>query len=305
MKNAFRRKKPHTPGYNDNWLGVVLILPAALLMGAVILYPLLLNLIMSFQKILMMRPYLGTPFVGFENYRNIFKDTTFWRSTLNSFRWTFSTVALQALLGLVTAALLNQPIKRRGIFRGIMLIPWITPGVVAALTWRWMYDGQFGIINHILVSLSILEKPVVWLGNFKTAMPAIIAEHAWKNFPFVAVMLLASMQTISEDLYEAAEIDGANAWQKFIHITMAEIRPTFTLTILLSTIWAFNSFDTIWILTEGGPSGATDTLTTYVYKATFQAFNLGKAASIAVFMFMTLFLFVVLYARVNQGAEKK
>jgi multiple sugar transport system permease protein len=305
MKQSGARGRTIKHGYDDNWLGVVLILPAVILMGAVILYPLLLNLIMSFQKILMMRPYLGTPFAGFENYQKIFTDSTFWRSAFNSLRWTVSTVAIQALFGLIAAVLLNKPIRKRGLFRGVMLIPWITPGVVAALTWRWMYDGQFGIINHILTTLHVLNKPVVWLGNFRTAMPAVIAEHAWKNFPFVSVMLLASMQTISSDLYEAADIDGANAWQKFLHITMAEIRSTFTLTVLLSTIWAFNSFDTIWLLTEGGPSGATDTLTTYVYKATFQAFNLGKAASIAVCMFMTLFAFVLLYARINQKAEKK
>ena len=290
---------------NQNWTGYLLIAPATVIMLAVILYPLGLNIVMSFQKILMMKPHLGRPFTGLDNYADVLADPNFWRAAKNSLVWTVSTVVLQVLLGLTVATLLNKSIKGRGGIRGMMLIPWITPGVVAAITWKWMYDGQFGIINHILTSLHIIEKPIVWLGNMKTAMPAVIAEHAWKNFPFVAVMLLAAMQVISSDLYEAADIDGANAWQKFWHITLAGIRPTLYLTILLATIWGFNSFDTIWLMTEGGPSGATNTLTTYVYKATFQAFNLGKAAAVAVVMFLALLALVIVYARAVQKEEKQ
>lgn len=285
---------------NQNWVGILLIAPAVLIILAVILYPLGMNLVMSFQKILMMKPYLGKPFIAFENYTKVLNDPTFWRAARNSLVWTTSSVSLQVLMGLGAAVLLNKAIKGRGVIRGLMLIPWITPGVVAAIVWKWMYDGQFGILNHILMSLSIIDKPLVWLGNIKTAFPAIIFSHAWKNFPFAAVMLLAAMQIIPRDLYEAADIDGASAWQKFHHITLARIRPTLYLTVLLTTIWTFNSFDTIWLMTEGGPSGTTDTLTTYVYKATFQAFNLGKAASIAVMMFLALLCLVIIYARAVQ-----
>ncbi len=289
---------------NQNWTGYLLIAPATLIMLAVILYPLGMNIVMSFQKILMMKPHLGTPFTGFENYTKVLQDPNFWRAARNSLVWTVSSVALQILLGLAVAVILNKALKGRGIFRGLMLIPWITPGVVAAITWKWMYDGQYGIINHILMSLHLIDKPIVWLGNVSTAFPAVIAEHAWKNFPFAAVMLLAAMQVISYDLYEAADIDGASAWQKFRHITLAEIRPTLYLTMLLTTIWTFNNFDTIWLMTEGGPSGTTDTLTTYVYKATFQAFNLGKAAAIAVLMFLALLCLVIVYARAVQKEEQ-
>ncbi|MEL7607894.1 MAG: sugar ABC transporter permease [Bacillota bacterium] len=285
---------------NQNWTGILLIAPAVLIILAVILYPLGLNLVMSFQKILMMKPYLGKPFIAFENYTKVLGDPTFWRAARNSLVWTVSSVSLQVLMGLTVAVLLNKAIKGRGAIRGMMLIPWITPGVVAAIVWKWMYDGQFGILNYILMALKIIDHPIVWLGNVSTAFPAIIFSHAWKNFPFAAVMLLAAMQIIPRDLYEAADIDGANAWQKFVHITLARIRPTLYLTVLLTTIWTFNSFDTIWLMTEGGPSGSSDTLTTYVYKATFQAFNLGKAAAIAVLMFLALFSLVLIYARAVQ-----
>ncbi len=297
MKAAAVAVKKSVRGYRSSKLGILLVLPATLIMLCVVAYPLALNIKMSFQKILMMKPYLGTPFIWFENYKKLIAEPTFWRAAGNSLVWTIGSVALQVLIGLIVSSLLNAPIKARGLFRGIMLIPWITPGVVAALTWKWMYDGEFGILNHILMQLHILKDPVVWLGTMKTAMPALIAQHAWKNAPFMAVMLLASMQTIPCELYEAASIDGAGAWKKFLHVTLPEIRPTLMLTTLLSTIWTFNSFDTIWLLTEGGPSGATETLTTFVYKATFQAFNLGKAAAIAVLMFIALLGLVIVYAK--------
>ncbi len=294
----------HRRDINQNWSGILLILPATVIMLAVILYPLGLNIQMSFHKILLLKPKLGRPFVGFENYMKVLADDNFWRAARNSLVWTVGSVAVQVLLGLAAAVLLNKSIKGRGAFRGLMMIPWITPGVVAAIIWKWIYDGQFGILNFILMGLHIIDKPIVWLGNVSTAFPAVIFTHAWKNFPFVAVMLLAAMQVISMDLYEAADIDGANAWQKFWHITLAEIRPTLFLTMLLTSIWTFNSFDMIWLMTEGGPSGTTDTLTTYVYKTTFQAYNLGRAAAIAVLMFLALLVLVLFYARAVNKEER-
>lgn len=294
-----QRWQDNLPGWRrrENITGVLLVCPALALLFSVILYPLLLNIKMSFQKILMMKPYLGTPFTGLTNYSNTLHDPVFWKAAWQTVVWTLSSVGLQILLGLLVALLLNMPIKGRGFFRGLMLIPWVTPGVVAALTWRWMYDGQFGILNHFLVKTGLISEPIIWLGNYHTALFAVIVEHAWKNFPFAAVMLLAALQTIPGELYEAAEVDGASGWQSFIHVTLPQILPTLMLTTLLTTIWTFNNFDTIWLMTEGGPSNATEVLTTYVYKAAFQAFNLGKSASISVLMFLMLFGLVMIYSR--------
>lgn len=296
-QNIMHRKCKTVKGFRQHPLGIMLVMPAVILMLGVIVYPLILNIIMSFQKILMMKPDLGKPFCGFENYIKVLQDKVFWSSALRSLVWTASSVSAQMILGMSVALLLNASIKFRGVFRGLMLIPWVTPGVVAAMTWRWMYDGQFGIISHVLVLLGILEKPIVWLANVNTALPAVILEHAWKSFPFVAIMLLAAMQTIPDDLYEAASLDGAGGWHKFWNVTLPSIRSTVAITMLLSAIWAFNSFDVIWLMTEGGPAGRTDTLTTYVYKATFMAFDLGKAAAIAVLMFIGMFFLVMLYLR--------
>lgn len=302
MKLAIRKnkagkdKKRSIQGYRKSRLGFMLVLPGALVMLFIFVYPLLVNINSSFYKILMMKPR-ERPFVGFENYINVLKDPKFWAAFENSFIWTVSSVLLQLLLGLSVALLLNQAIKGRGLFRGLMLIPWVTPGVVAAMTWKWMYDGQFGILNHFLMTIGIIDQPIVWLGNTSTAMPAVILEYVWKGFPFVAVMLLATMQTIPRDLYEAASLDGANSLGKFRHVTIPALKPTLRLTTMLTAIWSFNSFDTIWLMTEGGPAGSTETLTTYVYKATFQAFNIGKASAIAVIMFLILLIFVMLFSR--------
>lgn len=288
---------------NEKKIGFLLVAPALLILGFVIIYPLGLNIFMSFQKIVLTKPQLGTPFIGFENYRRVLDNEIFWRAAGHTIQWVLCSVSIQVLLGLSAALLLNAPIKGRSIFRGIILVPWVTPGVVASLNWRWMLDGQMGIINKLLVSAHIIEKPIAWLGQYATAFPAVIIAHAWKNFPFSMLMLLAALQTIPKSLYEAAEVDGANHVHKFVHITLPEIWPTLSLTMLLTSIWTFNNFDTIWLMTEGGPSHASEILTTMVYKTAFQAFNLGEASSLAVLMFIMLLGLVIVYGRLMMKRE--
>ena len=302
-KNTGQLNKPSQWRKREAYLAFALVCPAFVLLLSVILYPLILNIWMSFHKILLLKPQLGTPFIALDNYLLSIKDPIFWRAAYNSFVWTVSSVGIQLGLGLTLALLLNQPIKGRGVLRGFMLIPWVTPGVVAALTWRWMYDAQFGIINHIMLKVGIIASSVAWLGSFDTAMPAVILTHGWKNFPFSMVMLLAALQTIPGELYEAADVDGANGLQKFTHITLPGIAPTLALTALLTSIWTFNNFDTIWLMTEGGPSHATEVLTTFVYKAAFQAYNLGKAASISVLMFLMMLTLVIVHSKFTLRKE--
>ena len=285
-----------TPFMKNRIVAVLLLAPACIILFTVVAYPLLYNLIMSFQDINLLRPG-GTPFIGFENYKVILSDPIFWRALLHTAIWVISIVAFEMFLGVSSAIILNQKLRFKGVFRGLMLIPWTIPGVVAAFTWRWMYDARFGILNHFLVETGILNEAVAWLGNYNTALAAVILPQIWKNFPFVMILTLAALQSIPVELYEGAKVDGATFWQQLRYITLPSIKPTLYLASLLTTIWSFNAFSMIWILTEGGPAHASEVLTTFVYKKSFQAFNFGESTATAVIMFGILFVFVILYGK--------
>jgi len=262
------------------------------------------NILMGFQDLKLTRPD-SQGWVGFQNYAQLFADPVFVKAILNSLKWTALGVVLQLLLALPLALLLNVEFKGRGFYRGALLIPWVMPSVVAAFTWVWMYDGSFGIINHILMQLNIISEPIIWLGSQDTALYAVLVEHAWKGFPFPMIMLLASLQSIPKEIYEAAEVDGATRFKKVIYITIPQILPTLALCTVFITIWTFNSFENIWLMTEGGPLNASETLTTYVYKVAFQSFDLGMASSSALVMFAILSVVIVLYARYISKQEER
>jgi|HigsolmetaAR203D_1030402.scaffolds.fasta_scaffold00390_31 multiple sugar transport system permease protein len=279
----------------DRHLGKILVAPALIGLAFVVLYPLFMNIFMSFQEMKLTRPD-AHGWVGFDNYKALLGDPVFRKAIGNSLLWTVLGVTGQLLVALPIALLLNVDFRGRGFYRGALLIPWVMPSVVAAFTWVWMYDGSFGIINHILMQLHLIEKPIIWLGKKDTALLAVVIEHIWKGFPFPMVMLLASLQTIPKDIYEAADVDGASRWQKVMRITIPLIMPTLALCTVFLTIWTFNSFENIWLMTEGGPLNASETLTTYVYKVAFQSFDLGKAASSALIMLSMLSVVIAIYA---------
>ena len=293
------------PWLKNKIIAFLLITPACIILFTVVAYPLMYNLIMSFQDINLLSPDTGTPFIGLQNYQDILSDPIFWRALTHTAIWVISIVGIEMFLGVSAAIILNQKIKMIGTFRGLMLIPWTIPGVVAAFTWRWMYDARFGILNHFLVQTGILDEAVAWLGNYNTALGAVILPQIWKNFPFVMVLTLAALQSIPVELYEVAKVDGANFWQQLRYITLPSIKPTLYLASLLTTIWSFNAFSMIWILTEGGPAHASEVMTTYVYKKSFHAFDFGQSTATAVIMFGILFVFVILYGKkVFQGGEQ-
>lgn len=281
----------------DYWMGYVLVAPALLMLGAVIGFPLVKAISMSLHRNILIRPDLGNPFIGLENYRNVIQADYFWNAVVNTAVWTGVNLVAQIVLGLGIALLLNLRFPGRALARGAMLIPWVTPSVVAVLTWKWMYDAQFGVINDVLVRLGIIESGVAWLGNTATAMTAVIIESVWKGTPFVFVMLLAALQAVPTELYDSAKVDGANSWHRLRFITLPTIRPTLIIAATLTTIYTFNNFNAIWLMTEGGPLRATETLTILVYKRAFQAFDMGEATTVGVITFFTLLVFVVLFGR--------
>lgn len=288
----------------DRHLGKILVAPALLGLSFVVLYPLITNIMMGFQDLKLTRPD-SSGWVGLDNYRQLFADPIFRKAVSNTLIWTVLGVVLQLLLAVPLALLLNVEFKGRGFYRGVLLIPWVMPSVVAAFTWVWMYDGSFGIINYMLMELNIISEPIIWLGNPNTSLYAVLAEHAWKGFPFPMIMLLAALQAIPKDIYEAADVDGATVLQKIFRITIPQILPSLALCTVFITIWTFNSFENIWLMTEGGPLNSSETLTTYVYRVAFQNFDLGVASSSALVMFAILSVVIVLYARYISKQEAR
>lgn len=262
------------------------ILPYLVFLLILVVYPILENLIISFQN------KSGV----FVNYAEILHDRIFLKVVFNSLFWTFSSVILQFFIGLGIALLLNQPIKGKAIFRTIMLVlPWATPDVVAGVAWKWMYNDMYGVFNDILVKIGLINNYLPWLGFPNLARAGVIIANVWKGFPLSAMFYLAALQTVPQSLYEAANIDGANAWQKFLHVTIPIIRPVIFTTIMLTTIWSINYFPLIYTMTGGGPANATDTFVTFAYKNAFKFLNFNRAAAIANISFVVVLIITIFY----------
>ncbi len=209
------------------------------------------------------------------------------------------------LIGLGIALLLNKSFRGRGIYRSLMLIPWVVPGIAAAMTWKWMYASQYGIVNHILQALGLIDQNIDWLGSTSTALGSIMVTTVWKDIPFVTIVLLAALQSVDTTLYEAVKIDGGNAWQAFWHITMTGIKNVSITTILLEIIWTFNKFDLVYTMTKGGPSNSTQTIPVYTYITAFNFFKFNKAAAVGVIGLLLVGVFAVLYIIYNNKEEAK
>ena len=262
------------------------ILPFLVFLLALVVYPILKNLILSFQH----------ESGALVNYAEAIYNPKFLKVVFNSLLWTFSSVILQFLLGLSIALLLNQPVRGRAVFRAIILVlPWATPDIVAAVAWKWMYNDMYGVFNDLLVKIGLINSYLPWLGFPNLARAAVIIANIWKGFPLSAMFYLAALQTVPESLYEAAEIDGANIWQRFCYVTIPFIKPVLFTTIMLTTIWSINYFPLIYTMTGGGPVNSTDTFVTFAYKNAFKFLNFNRAAAIANISFVVIFMIAVLY----------
>ncbi len=274
--------------------GYALLLPTLAVLALVIVYP-----VFDGIRISLMRMKLTSTseprYVGLSNYLDLFQDDKFWFTLRTTAVWTLANVVAQLVLGLALAVLLNEQLKGRGLYRSIALIPYIVPSVAAALIWRWMYDGSAGIINALLLRIGVIDSYQQWLGEISTAMPAVIIESVWKGTPFVMILLLAGLQTISPEYYEAAAIDGASAWQRFLDITLPLLRPSLAVATILTTVYTVNNFNAIWLMTQGGPLGSTEILFTWAYKLAFDRFDFGMAATVSVVLFGILAVFAAIY----------
>jgi multiple sugar transport system permease protein len=229
---------------------------------------------MSLHDFVLFRPN-NAPFVGLGNFVRAFTDPVFWTAAWNSVLWIVFVVGFQFLLGLGTALLLNQSFWWRGLARALVIIPWALPSVITALMWSWMYDYDLGVINDVLLRLHVIDAPIAWLARADTTLGAVILALVWQGFPFFAVMILAGLQTVPAELLEAAEIDGANAFQRFWHVTMPGLRPTHVFVLVITTIQAFKLYTQVAILTQGGPKSSTETVVHYMVRAGFEEQKLG------------------------------
>ena len=201
------------------------------------------------------------------------------------------------ILGIATAILLNQNFRGRGVLRAVTLIPWVVPSIVAATTWAWMFHTEFGIINYMLTGPGIIEKPIGWLTNKDTVLPVLIAINVWKLFPFVAIMVLAGLQSIPNDLYEAARVDGANFWHEVWHIMLPSVRPVIVAVTLLLVIWGLNAITIIYAITKGGPANKTLITPIQIFRTAFESVQFNQAAALSVMFFGVVIVIVFIYIR--------
>jgi multiple sugar transport system permease protein len=242
--------------------------------------------------------------VGLGNYLDNLNDPTFRRATLNTGLFVGFSVMGKLLLGLGAALLLNGRLPVRGLLRALVLLPWALPEITSALVWDWMLNGNLGAVNHLLRAIGVLDANVYWLSRRALAMPSVVMVNIWHGFPFFALTLLAALQGIERDVYEAADVDGASAVQKFLAITLPEIMPVLLVSTLLSTIWTTNAFTQIFVLTGGGPSDATTTLPIYTYQTAFRGYgNLGRAVSISAMLIPAIVVLLVALSRSMRRRE--
>jgi multiple sugar transport system permease protein/N,N'-diacetylchitobiose transport system permease protein len=297
-----RRRAKATPGGKGEGLfAVALLLPAALVVFGVVLYPVIRTFVVSLFDV--DSPLAGSyPFVGLANYTRVFKDSAFYPVLGHTVYFTLLSTFLELALGIAVALLLNAPLKARWLWRSIVVLPWALPTIVNGALWRWIYNGQYGALNGLLSSLGISDTPHQWLGSPFLALNMVILADVWKNTSIVVFFILAGLQTIPEDVYEAARIDGASAWRSFWRITLPLLAPSVAVVLILRTIEAFKVFDIIYVMTGGGPASGTQTVAFYTYLQAFSNQLFGYGAALAYLIVLAVFALAMVYLRIlRQG----
>jgi multiple sugar transport system permease protein len=282
--------------FREYWPFFLLIIPVLIVTVLFIFVPVIYAVTLSFFKM----ETIVSPgkFVGIGNYREIFSDPLFWNALKNGVIYAISTVALQLIIGIGIALILDQNFKGRNYFRGLAIVPYVIPTVVASFTWLWILDPNVGIVNKVIKGLGL--GTVTWFETPLTAMFSTVLVSVWIWTPFVTLTFLAGLQGIDQELHEAARVDGATWTQRFLFITLPLLKPILVIIVLLRTIWMFNKFDIIWLLTQGGPLHATEHLPVLAYLRAFRMFEVGNGAGIATVSFLLLIVLIFIYLkRVN------
>ena len=286
---------------SPTFLAYALIAPAAIYILAIVAWPLIETVRLSFTN----SSLAGEEYIGLENYEKMLGSKKFNKIVIRTFVWMFFSVSLKLIVGLIGAVLLNAKLPGRGMFRVLIMPPWVVPIAIGMLGWLWLYNGYFGIIAGVGMKTGILDGPFGFLAYKQSAFISTIIADVWVGTPMVTIFFLAAMQGVPKDLYEAAYCDGASRWHRFFKITLPQITPVIITMALLSAIWTFNSFEIIWILTEGGPRGATTTLIIDTYKMALGNYKFGKGAARAVVVMILLTVFAAFYMAILLKINKK
>ncbi len=278
-------------------VGYALLVPGLLALLVLIGIPVVQGIGLSFTDRYLLEPDTGK-FIGLKNYITFIQHPLFWHYVRTTALWVVGSMVGKIGIGLALALLLTKPIMFRGIYRAIALIPWVMPMVAAGVVWRWIFDGGYGILNYMLLRLGVIDQYIIFMADKAWVWPAILIVAWWKGYPFAYAVILAGLQVIPQELYEAAKIDGATRWKSFLYVTLPLLRPVLSVLILLETIWTANDFTSIWILTQGGPPpDYTMTLTPLVYQTYSRFDRTGYAAAIAVILMLGMMVFTVFYVR--------
>lgn len=286
-KNAGRRQWSFLTPYG-------FIAPASLTILLLVVYPILYGIYISFFDTNLVNKW---NFVGLKYYIQALTDAPFLHSLWKTMIFTVTVVAGHFVLGFLFASVLNMDIRMRTLFRGILILPWLFPDVVIAYLFKWILNTQGGIFNELLMHFGLIGEPAGWLSTSKTAFLCVILVSIWKGYPLVMVQILAGIQTISADMYEAADIDGANFWNKFCYITLPALKPILTTILILDTVWVFKQFTLIWLMTSGGPGSTTMVSAIEIYKNAFTYFKYGFASAQSVYILIVCYLIGVVFRR--------
>lgn len=289
--------------YKDRWLLWLFLAPALILMAVLLYYPMIGTVIESFRDSSFINPQ--PRFVGLALYEKVLGSRDFYEILRNSIVWTLGVVVLQNLLGFFAAMLLNQGLPMQGLLRALVLLPFILPGVVTAILWRFMYDPQLGLINSLMIRLGLADESAAWLADSSTAMAAVIFVAVWKGFPFSMLIYLAALQSVDQSQVEAATLDGAGPVRRLLDVTIPAIREVILVNVVLTLILTFNYFDIVWVLTRGGPQNATHIFPTRIFETGFGQFRFGEAATYGVFSIIVLAMFVALYVIAQKSAANR
>jgi arabinogalactan oligomer/maltooligosaccharide transport system permease protein len=276
-------------------LPYALLAPSLLVMLGLVLYPLLYNFYLAFSGMNLYQ-FRNPPFVGLRNFVEILSTPVLYHVFLKTVVWTVVNVFFHVVLGVALAVLLNRPLRGRAIYRVLLILPWAMPQYITALTWRGLFNYEYGAVNLLLGKLGF--APVAWLSDATAAFTAAIVANIWLGFPFMMVVALGGLQSIPHELYEAASMDGASAWQRFRIVTLPMLRPVLSPAVALGLIWTFNNLNVLWLVTEGGkPANQSHILVTYVYNEAFTLYRYGYAAAFSLIIFVVLLVFLMLYLR--------
>jgi ABC-type sugar transport system permease subunit len=289
--------------FGEPALSLVLIAPTLLIVFGLTVYPILYAAFISLHQLDLIKARDQMPFVGLANYVELLSSDYFWQSTWLTLYFTVVSLVVQIVLGIAVALVLNENFVGRNLIRAMILIPWAIPTIVNGVLWQWIYNANYGALNGLLLQIGIIGEPQLWLGEPMRALNMVLVADTWKMLPFYVLMFLAALQTIPNELYESANIDGAGPVQKFINVTLPFLRPMLLVVLVLRTLQTFRVFDIIYVLTQGGPGGGTRVITFYAYEASFLNLNFGYGAALSFAIGVITLAMAVGYIRLLRTEE--